>query len=151
MELNIPVVLKAVLEDYALPLNGDHGVAHWARVLENGLRLSAQAATGQGTLEVEAEARAAGTYATELAVEVITEALRWAGGEAIRRGTRFESALRDINVASTHYCLNNTSLESHGQYLLGHADVAVEAYTRRALHIAGDYKSLWPGSCPCGI
>jgi uncharacterized protein len=40
MELNIPVVLKAVLNDYVLPLNGDHGVAHWARVLENGLRLS---------------------------------------------------------------------------------------------------------------
>jgi uncharacterized protein len=40
MELNIPLVLKAALEDYALPLNGDHGVAHWARVLENGLRLS---------------------------------------------------------------------------------------------------------------
>lgn len=40
MELNIPLVLKTVLEDYALPLNGDHGVAHWARVLENGLRLA---------------------------------------------------------------------------------------------------------------
>ena len=40
MELNIPAVLKTVLEDYALPLNGDHGVAHWARVLENGLRLA---------------------------------------------------------------------------------------------------------------
>ena len=40
MELNIPLVLKSVLEDYALPLNGDHGVAHWARVLENGLRLA---------------------------------------------------------------------------------------------------------------
>ena len=40
MEVNIPLVLKTVLEDYALPVNGDHGVAHWARVLENGLRLS---------------------------------------------------------------------------------------------------------------
>ena len=40
MELNIPAVLKAVLEDYALPLDGHHGVAHWARVLENGLRLA---------------------------------------------------------------------------------------------------------------
>lgn len=40
MELNIPLVLKAVLEDYALPLNGDHGIVHWARVLENGLRLA---------------------------------------------------------------------------------------------------------------
>lgn len=42
MELNIPLILKTVLEDYALPLNGDHGVAHWARVLENGLRLAAE-------------------------------------------------------------------------------------------------------------
>lgn len=40
MNLNIPLVLRTVLEQYVLPLNGDHGVAHWARVLENGLRLS---------------------------------------------------------------------------------------------------------------
>jgi uncharacterized protein len=40
MKLNIPAVLKAVLEDYALPLDGHHGVAHWARVLENGMRLA---------------------------------------------------------------------------------------------------------------
>lgn len=33
-------ILDAVLRDYSLPLDGDHGVAHWARVLENGLRLS---------------------------------------------------------------------------------------------------------------
>jgi uncharacterized protein len=33
-------ILHAVLEDYHLPLDGDHGVAHWARVLENGLRLA---------------------------------------------------------------------------------------------------------------
>ncbi len=32
--------IDAFLEDYALPLDGDHGVAHWARVLENGLRLA---------------------------------------------------------------------------------------------------------------
>jgi uncharacterized protein len=40
MKLNIPAVLKAVFEDYALPLDGHHGVAHWARVLENGMRLA---------------------------------------------------------------------------------------------------------------
>ena len=39
MELNIPLVLKSVLGDYVLPWHGDHGVTHWARVLENGLRL----------------------------------------------------------------------------------------------------------------
>jgi uncharacterized protein len=33
-------LLHALLDDYALPLDGDHGVAHWARVLENGLRVA---------------------------------------------------------------------------------------------------------------
>ena len=38
--MNLPLIIQAVLADYALPLAGDHGVAHWARVLENGLRLA---------------------------------------------------------------------------------------------------------------
>ena len=38
--MNLKPILDAILEDYALPLDGDHGVAHWARVLENGLRLA---------------------------------------------------------------------------------------------------------------
>ena len=42
--MNLKPILQAILEDYDLPLGGDHGVAHWARVLENGLRLAA--ATG---------------------------------------------------------------------------------------------------------
>jgi uncharacterized protein len=40
MALNIPLVLNAALEDYALPWDGTHGVVHWARVLANGLRLA---------------------------------------------------------------------------------------------------------------
>jgi uncharacterized protein len=40
MPANIPLILHSVLEDYALPWGGDHGVAHWARVFENGLRLA---------------------------------------------------------------------------------------------------------------
>jgi uncharacterized protein len=38
--MNLLPVLSVILEDYALPLGGDHGVAHWARVLENGWRLA---------------------------------------------------------------------------------------------------------------
>jgi len=34
------VLIHEILEDYALPVRGDHGVVHWARVLENGLRLA---------------------------------------------------------------------------------------------------------------
>lgn len=33
-------VLRAILTQYTLPRDGDHGVSHWARVLENGVRLS---------------------------------------------------------------------------------------------------------------
>jgi uncharacterized protein len=40
MALNLKLILHAVLEEYTLPWDGLHGVAHWARVLENGLRLA---------------------------------------------------------------------------------------------------------------
>jgi len=42
MTLNILVILHAVLEEYTLPWSGHHGIAHWARVLENGLRLAGE-------------------------------------------------------------------------------------------------------------
>jgi len=35
-----PEVWKAILDGYTLPLLGTHGVAHWARVLENGRRIA---------------------------------------------------------------------------------------------------------------
>ncbi|WP_422930444.1 hypothetical protein [Singulisphaera sp. PoT] len=38
-EINILEILRAALDDYALPWHGVHGIAHWGRVYENGLRL----------------------------------------------------------------------------------------------------------------
>jgi uncharacterized protein len=38
--LNTAAIIHEILEDYALPVRGDHGVVHWARVLKNGLRLA---------------------------------------------------------------------------------------------------------------
>lgn len=38
--LNLRPIVHAILEDYPLPRHGTHGVGHWARVLENGLRLA---------------------------------------------------------------------------------------------------------------
>jgi uncharacterized protein len=35
-----PALLAAIRTEYRLPWNGIHGVAHWARVLENGRRLA---------------------------------------------------------------------------------------------------------------
>ncbi len=40
MPIDLPVVLHNVLEDYTLPWSGYHGIAHWARVLENALLLA---------------------------------------------------------------------------------------------------------------
>ncbi len=37
---HLPSLFTAILPDYALPIHGYHGVAHWARVLENGLRIA---------------------------------------------------------------------------------------------------------------
>jgi len=38
--MNLKHIVHTILEDYALPWHGTHGVSHWARVLENGLRLA---------------------------------------------------------------------------------------------------------------
>lgn len=37
---NLRAIVSAVLDGYALPLRGTHGIVHWARVLENGLRIA---------------------------------------------------------------------------------------------------------------
>jgi uncharacterized protein len=38
--LDLKPIIHRILEEYALPWHGTHGVGHWARVLENGLRLA---------------------------------------------------------------------------------------------------------------
>jgi HD superfamily phosphodiesterase len=39
-KVNLRQLIHAILEEYALPWHGIHGVSHWARVLENGLCLA---------------------------------------------------------------------------------------------------------------
>jgi uncharacterized protein len=34
-----PGLMRAILDQYTLPRDGAHGIAHWGRVLENGLRI----------------------------------------------------------------------------------------------------------------
>ena len=40
--IDLKPIVHRILEDYALPWHGTHGVGHWARVLENGLRLASR-------------------------------------------------------------------------------------------------------------
>ena len=37
---DMPAIMEAILDGYALQLRGYHGVEHWARVRENGLRVA---------------------------------------------------------------------------------------------------------------
>lgn len=37
---DMPAIMRTILDGYALSLDGYHGVVHWARVLENGLRVA---------------------------------------------------------------------------------------------------------------
>jgi len=37
-----PRFVKIVLDQFSLPIGGIHGVFHWARVMENGMRLAAE-------------------------------------------------------------------------------------------------------------
>jgi uncharacterized protein len=39
--MSIQALVHAILGGYCLPVDGIHGIYHWARVLENGLRLAA--------------------------------------------------------------------------------------------------------------
>ncbi len=39
---DLPAIMQAILDGYALSVRGYHGVVHWARVLENGLRIAEQ-------------------------------------------------------------------------------------------------------------
>jgi uncharacterized protein len=37
---DLPAILRSILAGYALPVRGDHGLIHWARVYETGARLA---------------------------------------------------------------------------------------------------------------
>jgi uncharacterized protein len=51
MSYSLEVLVEAVRGQYALPWNGTHGISHWERVRENGLRLAER--TGADPLVVE--------------------------------------------------------------------------------------------------
>ena len=68
---------------------------------------------------LQAEMRSATVFATEVAVEVTTEAFRYAGGAAVYGPQRLQRYLRDINVAAQHLMVSDIAYETHGQFALG--------------------------------
>ena len=50
--MNLKPIVHRILENYTLPWDGIHGVSHWARVLENGLRLAQVTAANIAVVEL---------------------------------------------------------------------------------------------------
>ena len=70
-------------------------------------------------LRLQTALRSCAAYATEVAVEVVTQAYRFAGGSAVFSSNTLERSLRDINTAAQHLMVSDSAYELHGQLALG--------------------------------
>jgi alkylation response protein AidB-like acyl-CoA dehydrogenase len=68
---------------------------------------------------VEIELRSAAVYATDIAVEVTRRMFRHAGARALYSGNVVERCMRDVQAASQHVVMSQSSYELRGQALLG--------------------------------
>lgn len=66
-----------------------------------------------------AELRAAGALAMDLALEVATTAFRYGAGSAVRLSSVLQRCLRDLQTASTHLIVSDSSYENYAQFILG--------------------------------
>lgn len=71
---------------------------------------------------LQAELRGVATWATDVAVEVTTQAFRYSGGRALYTTSVLQRCLRDINAAAQHLMVSEAAYENYGQCLLGLPD-----------------------------
>jgi len=110
MSLLTSSLVSLILEGYALPRAGVHGVAHWARVLENGRRLA--------TLTDDVDLDVIELFAIFHDARRVNEAIDWGHG---RRGAQLAARLRgrafeldDQRFALLEYaCNEHTSGKTH--------------------------------------
>jgi alkylation response protein AidB-like acyl-CoA dehydrogenase len=76
-------------------------------------------AGGKPDSRLQTELRSAVTFATDVAIDVVTQAYRYAGGTTVYRPNFLERALRDLNTASQHFMVSNAAYEQHGRAMLG--------------------------------
>jgi uncharacterized protein len=88
--MSLKRVLDVILADYVLPHDGYHGVAHWARVLENGHRLAG---------ETGADSRVVSLFAVLHDSRRINE---WTDPEHGPRAARFAATIREILHLDDH-------------------------------------------------
>ena len=74
---------------------------------------------------LQAEMRSCATYTTDVAVDVVTRAFKFAGGGALFDSSMLQRCLRDIHAGAQHQMVSDTAYENHGQFLLGLPDAKV--------------------------
>lgn len=70
---------------------------------------------------LQAEARGAATYVTELAQRVATAAFQAAGGGALFDTNPLQRCLRDVYAAGQHFVVSHSAYRALGQFALGEA------------------------------
>ena len=86
-------------------------------VLEDAWQVVSDGRTPEAPLQ--AQMRSCATYATDVAVEVCTQAFRFAGGAALQNSHILQRCLRDIHAGAQHQMVSDAAYENHGQFLLG--------------------------------
>ncbi len=108
-------LIQVILKDYQLPIQGHHGVAHWARVLENGLALAPRTGANEEVVRL---------FALMHDSRRINEAVDHLHG---RRGAEFAATLRgtwiDLPDADFELLYQACALHTDG---LTTADVTVQ-------------------------
>jgi alkylation response protein AidB-like acyl-CoA dehydrogenase len=69
--------------------------------------------------QLEAEMRASAVMCTDVALDVATQAFRFAGGAALYNPDRLQMYWRDINAGAQHFAVSEVAYENLGQYILG--------------------------------
>lgn len=73
--------------------------------------------------QLQGELRAVATQCTDVALDVVTQAFRCAGGGAIYQRNILQQCLRDMNAAAQHLMVSDIAYENLGQMILGVPDV----------------------------
>ncbi len=108
-------LIRTILSQYALPPGGNHGIAHWARVYENAVRLATGARVSTGILGLFAVLHDACRLAEGTDPDHGRRAAEYAAG---LRGTHFDLPDRD-------FALLHTACAHHADGLIDGSDVVL--------------------------
>jgi indole-3-acetate monooxygenase len=71
------------------------------------------------TARRQAELRAVSVHVTEVCLDVVTSAFRFAGGSALYDGSVLQRCVRDLMAGGQHFMVSDSGYEALGQFLLG--------------------------------